>query len=449
MKKVVYFMVTAVFLGAQILAIDVGVAKISMYRLSLGIAVALLLFQLVRNHPSYNIYLNFKQNQYKFVYICWLIFGVVSVLWVESLSHWIRGVFFIGCGILSILLISTVIKTESDLKKLFIIIFIMIGMHQLIGWSELITNHYFWANMSGGKYEAFKANIFIREPYSIFTNTNDYSTLLTAGIPVSLIVLSTSKYLKFKIIAILSLISTFILLVQTGSRGNQLAVLVFFITLIGFKFLNRKTIKVLTLIISLLTVTFLISYLVVPSVRQVVYNFINTFINGSGSNVYRLHMLVNGLIYLARSFGLGVGAGNIEYWLVNDPVFEVDAPNIHNWFMEILVGYGIPMFILYIVMYIYISRQLFMTYKYSENPFKKKVSLYLFAYLICFIFSSISSASNIVIEWQWVFWGVIIAFVQHTEQQSEPLSKPIISERDSLISNKSLHQNEIDYRLNR
>ncbi|MDN6290424.1 MAG: hypothetical protein L0J63_09080, partial [Tetragenococcus koreensis] len=57
--------------------------------------------------------------------------------------------------------------------------------------------------------------------------------------------------------------------------------------------------------------------------------------------------------------------------------------------------------------------------KYSTNAYIQKVSWILLGYLFAFLFSSISSASNIIIEWQWISWGVIIAFIKYSEKESK------------------------------
>lgn len=421
MKKLVYLLVVSVFFGAQILAIDAGVAKISMYRMIFAITVSVLGYLVYQNHPGFSLSFNTKNNQYRLVYLFWLFTAVVSIIWAEDLTGWIKGVFFVSIGILSITLISYFMNTESDIKRLFLILFVMIGFHQLVGWFEVITNHYQWAELSSDKLAQFESNPSLRDPYSIFTNINDYSTLIYASIPVSLVIFTNTKKIWLKSLSILSVISIVLLLMRTGSRGNQLALITFILTLILVKLMTRKVLRYFMNLFGWCIVIAIFSYFVFPGIRMTVYNIIEQILNGTGSNIYRIHMILNGFVFLFRSFGFGVGSGNIEHWMVQDPVFIVDAPNIHNWFMDILVGYGVITFTLYLVMYIYILRQLFVSYKYSHNSFIQSTSFYLFAYVVSFIFSSISSASNIFIEWQWILWGVIIAYIQFTERKESEL----------------------------
>lgn len=54
----------------------------------------------------------------------------------------------------------------------------------------------------------------------------------------------------------------------------------------------------------------------------------------------------------------------------------------------------------------------------------------LFTYVIAFLISSISSASNIFIEWQWVMWGIIIAFTSYSERKQYSLESKTIKRDD-------------------
>jgi teichuronic acid biosynthesis protein TuaE len=426
MKKLIYFLVASVFLGAQILAIDIGIAKISMYRIALPLTIMVMILFVFQNNPQIKLTFYRKAIQYRFVYFFWLVTAVVSIIWAQDAMNWVKGTFFVACGISSILLISTFIQTEKEIKVVFSIVFLMLVMHQLIGFYEIFTNHYMWASLSNNRAAQFSASWSARLPYSIFANINDYSTAIFASIPFACIFFIETKKIWVKVLSVSSVFATLFLLLRTGSRGNQLAVIAFIATLICVKFLNRKVLKYIALFVVISLSICVLIFFFSSSLRFSLYERVQTFINRGGSNFYRINMIINGFIYLMRHLGLGVGAGNVEYWLGNYPIYEVDAPNIHNWFMDILVGYGLITFILYVTMYVYILRQLYVSYKYNRKPFIRTSSLFLFAYVVSFIFSSISSATNIIIEWQWVYWGVLIAYVQFTDnvdQQTEPLNE--------------------------
>ncbi|WP_161878217.1 O-antigen ligase family protein [Alkalibacterium sp. MB6] len=433
MKKLGYLLIASVFLGTDILAVNAGIAQVSMYRMLLALCVITISFIYIRRDPAVSLRFNLQDNQFRYVYLIWLIIGVFSFIWARDSGNWMKGIFFVGVGTFTIVLTSTLMTSQRDLKKCFVILFSMIGFHQLMGLYEIMTNHYIWADLSGPVRANFSANSGARVPYTTFTNINDYSTLIFASIPLSCIILFNTNKKWLKGLSILSILSTLFLLYRTGSRGNQLALILFVFTLFILKTMKRRYLRVILYSICIFMVLFIGAYFAVPSLRYSIYSVVIAFIRQSGSNVYRINLLLNGFAFLAQSFGFGVGAGNIETWMVESPIFVVDAPNIHNWFMDILVAYGLITFILYTLMYLYILRQLYVSYKYSYNPFIRSSSFFLFAYVISFVASSISSASNIFIEWQWVLWAVIIAFVQLTEKKES--ENNIIKKGNPTISN--------------
>lgn len=354
--------------------------------------------------------LNDKLNYYHVVYFSWTFYAIFSFIWVESYSRWVFGVFFVTFGTIAIFLISFYMNSIRDIKRLFTIVFVMSSFHQIVGWYEIITLNYIWNTSRHGR------------AISTFGNINDYATLLLAGLFIGLLVLITSKRPAVKLYALLHIVSGLYLLIHGASRGNQLGLLLGISALVLLLLFDINWFRKILFTTIFSSGTLLVTIFLVPNFRN---RFLILFQSGfervfqeGGSNLFRVNLIRNGLSFFVQSFGLGVGAGNVEYWMINRPVItEIDAPNLHNWFLEILVGYGLIIFCLYLIMYVFTLRQLYLSYRYSSDLFVKRASMVLFAYLIAFLASSISSASNIFIEWQWVFWGIIIAFVQLTQKR--------------------------------
>jgi len=77
-----------------------------------------------------------------------------------------------------------------------------------------------------------------------------------------------------------------------------------------------------------------------------------------------MNLIRNGLVFLSSTFGFGVGAGNIEYWMEHNPVYNTSSiTNMHNWWIEILVAYGVIIFILYIVFFAKLFMNFYRKYK--------------------------------------------------------------------------------------
>lgn len=112
-----------------------------------------------------------------------------------------------------------------------------------------------------------------------------------------------------------------------------------------------------------------------------------------------------------KTFGLGTGVGNITYWMNNYALYyTAGVTNIHNWWFEILTGYGVFVFIFYIIFYFNIFKDTINIYKNTESDFDKNIAFGILLFMTAFIIASISSSSNISNEWLWVYWGTVIAF---------------------------------------
>ena len=137
----------------------------------------------------------------------------------------------------------------------------------------------------------------------------------------------------------------------------------------------------------------------------------------------RVNLLRNGMIFLAATFGFGVGAGNIEAWMANYRFLPTqNIINMHHWWAEILVAYGVIIFVLYTLVYILLIYRLFQIRK-KQTKQMSGVSNQLIAFLIVYSLASITSASNMLIEWHWIFFGLIIAYIKVYEDELSFTSK--------------------------
>ncbi|MDE1548156.1 O-antigen ligase family protein [Jeotgalibaca caeni] len=420
MKKLVYVLVFSVFLGTQILAIDIGF-KLSLYRILFLFMLYLFGIQFLNNDSRLRFYPRKLSSTYTSFYFIWLLYSLMSIAWSESLTGWIRANIFIGIGVFSIVFIHLFVKEKKDVLRLFQSVVAGVTLHILLGLSELITGNYFWASdhfMT--KYRPGSRNILTRIPISIYPNENDYATMLLMGSFFILFLFRHARNVYVKTAYLGLWLCCFWLIYQTDSRANLLA---FFIgmgamTLVYF----AKVITQRGFFIALggLTGAGAVLLVVSASLRGQVVAILQLIagrveFDGS-SNHERVNLIKNGFYFLKNSFGFGVGAGNIEHYMKTKSILPTDGiSNMHNWWMEILTGYGVLIFVIYLLVYISMIRKAYQYYRYSEDAFIRKASLSIIGYLAAFTLSSISSASNIINEWQWVVFGVIIAFFSYCE----------------------------------
>lgn len=417
MKALLYVIVASAFIGARLFSIDIRIMQLSLYRLSLYTMIFYLMVNNLFLYKKLDIKIKDRQSLIIRLYFFWFMYAVYSLAWVIDIRKGIRDVFFIGSGFLCIWLFSEIIKSERDFRGVFNITFLMIVFHNILGWFELETGKYYFADLNKiDRYSQFSYNKAARTPITLFSNINDYATLMLLGVFISFIILLNSKNLLAKILSSLTLLSSILLMLRTGSRGNIAGLVLGIIAVVTLILVKRINKYILIALISL-SLIFVVVY---PSVDQSLMTLIvNKVLSRFGtqslsirSDTTRLNLIKNGLVFLLNTGGFGTGAGNIEYWMETRQIFYVGQVfNIHNWWAEILVSYGVIIFTVYIFIYFLKIKTLLNAYLKSANKFVANTSLGFFGFMIAFIIGSVSSSSNINTEWLWMNWAIIIAFI--------------------------------------
>lgn len=417
MKKILYFMVASAFIGAELFSIDIRIMHLSLYRIGLLLAVFYFFIDNLLSDKSFTIKIKDRHSFIVRFYFLWALYALYSLAWVLNLTAGIKTIIFLISGLLCICIFSDVIKEEKEFRTIFNIMFIMIILHNILGWFELQTGKYFFADLSKiDRYSQFSYNKAARLPVTLFTNPNDFATLMTFGVFLSIIILLNNRNIFIKGLSSLTIISSILLILRTGSRGN-LAGLLLGIAAIIMIFLFKNVNKVVLLVTLLLGLIFIIVY--PPLNAKVVGVIQNTILSRFGSesmsirsDEVRFNLIKNGFTFLVQTVGFGTGAGNIEYWMAERKIFYVaKIVNMHNWWMEILVAYGVVTFILYVFVYLLKIQTFIIGYLKSKKPFIENTSLGLFGFMVAYILSSVSSSSNIDSEWIWLLWAVIISFI--------------------------------------
>lgn len=419
MKLIAYIMVASSLIAADLISINIKFMELSLFRISILLLSFYTFLYYFKTEKKINIYIKNKHDLILKFYFFWFMYSLFTIGWVSDYYSWIRAIFFIGCGTLSIWILSVYIREEKEFKKVFTAYFAMIVIHNIIGWHELITGTYQFAELSRiDKYGQFGYNSTARIPISMFGNINDYATVLTIGVFLIYIIFLNTKKKTVKLLCIGNILSSAYLIIRTKSRANMLGLIIGIIIFVYLKYFRKISIK--TFLAMIATPIILFNPIVVNRMISVLSKELQFNFSGkSGSDVVRLGLIKNGLLFLKDTAGFGVGAGNIEYWMETKKVFfSGNITNMHNWWMEILVGYGIIIFIGYIWMYFIMAKVLYNSYLKSDDRFIKSTSLGLLSIMGAFVISSISSSSNVSSQWLWLFWGVVIAYVGYVEKES-------------------------------
>jgi teichuronic acid biosynthesis protein TuaE len=405
-KKMVYLSVLTSSIGASVISINLGFFQLSLFRIITLVSFALILILAFKT--NINLKMKNGKNIYSILFmVFWFVYAILSLAWVKDYNAWLKALYFLGLGVICIIIFKQQLRSSNDILLSLKIMSVMVIIHNLIGWSEILSGRFLFLPLE-------KARIYAEYNYpaSMFGNTNDFATYLLISVFILYICLVNSSNIVVKSIYTFTIFSSVWLMMMTSSRANVLGLIVALIFFILFSLKSNKG-KV-SMILALL-----FGFLITLIRPEIIFSFFSSFSDNldfdysyeGGSTYVRDNLLKNGLSFLIATGGFGTGAGNIEYWMQNYSLYPTwGITNIHNWWMEILTGYGLLVFILYIIFYLGLLLSLIKKYKNATSRIDSTISLGLICTLTGYAFGSVSSSSNIGSEWLWVYWAIVIAY---------------------------------------
>ncbi|HOM11521.1 MAG TPA: O-antigen ligase family protein, partial [Spirochaetota bacterium] len=389
------------FFGIALLPIDICSFKLFPYRIFFILLLPLFFIRILFNEKL--SLFNSGIKWYLIFLIFWLGYSFISLTWAISKANAIKDIVFLFMGIALIFFICLYIRNKKDFMNIYYLCFvaficlILIGFWEVITGNHLLTSRFFDSPLR-----------FI--PTSTFHNQNDFATFLALYIPFGIGIFYYAHSLVLRFLGIMSISGAVYLILVTKCVSGILAVVLELIVLSVLYIFNKRKFFLLAVLI--------------PVVGIIVvwqYPFIHQYIQQMASVGERINLIRNGIHFLCCTFGFGVGAGNIEYWMVNYPMYDVKVLNIHNWWAEILAEYGIFVFAGYVLFYFDIIYQLIKTYLSTTSCFMKLLCTTLILSLCGFFVACIGPSSFLNITAQWYIFGIALAFLKHitsTEEQN-------------------------------
>ncbi|SHE96259.1 O-Antigen ligase [Seinonella peptonophila] len=389
---------------------------------------------------------------YAAFYLFWFLYATLSLTWVVSMGDGIRYLIFLGMMLPLTLSFPYFLATESKLwkmEKILCGVFVAIIFY---GVFESITLLHLPSSRAFGFDSAVVT--------SVFNNQNDLATCITLGLPfliTALYMLEIKKKQKW-FLYVTAVLAIYVLL-ATGSRSNTLFALPLFsvILLIVMPLsMNRKRITkkniligvaailVAAVVVNVMSATFLSA----EARKQAKSKLNSTFgifsdLNREGWSVeegdqavvqgetgqsvtVRKFLLLNGLKFLKKSHYMGVGAGNIEPLMKGQP--KVNKVNMHNWWAEVLVNFGVIIFVIYMALYVWLLWRLFILARRKISPYistkLRWAAVSCLAALIGYGFGGIAPSTAIHFTPMWICIGIGLAVVVLGElQKKEALPK--------------------------
>lgn len=402
--------VVASALGASTLSVGVAGFQLSVFRTLIIIMLVLAFTRspLSRLRPAPESASQRSSSlQYPHYFMAfWLIVSIFSVAWSLDRAGWVRGTFFVFIGTATVFLFRYALPRLSDLMLAFRLMAVVAIIHNFVGWYEVLTGNLLFLQVST---EYYIENQFAA---STFGNTNNYATYLLVSITPLLISARASRSGWMKLIFVAGAASSALLILNSESRANMIALVLWAAVtfLLQFRTKMRATAALLVLSATIAVALFIDTTAILHRLGfEGIFNF--TFGNTYNSDGVRLNLILNGLHFVGETYGFGTGAGNIEYWMEHTaPYPTLGVANIHNWWIEILASFGIVVFLGYVAMFLYLLSSLFASATRANGELTRDTSALLMAGLAAFAIGSISSSSNLIAEWLWLFFAVVINY---------------------------------------
>ncbi|MEN9406749.1 MAG: hypothetical protein RLZ12_1033 [Bacillota bacterium] len=354
---------------------------------------------------------------------CWLGYGLLSLSWTVSFSAGVNYLGRLSMMLLLVFCLLAVVKSKQDFNKIACFLLGGFSVVILFGFIESITLRHLSVSRAYGTD--------LLTVTSFFRNENDLATFLTIGLPFLLVALVQPMLKRrtrffFYLLAVLSLY----LLILTGSRSNVWLVLPLIIigalfSLCFRKIKVRQLAKNFVLYASMLGAVQLLflscanphltnralgklgaAVIFYQAVTDSPWGLDDDLEVGEGrceSGQVRKYLLLNGWHFLKESSFKGVGVGSIELLMATAP--KVNVTNIHNWWAEILVTFGVGIFAIYFWLYSYLLWRLFKMGLVGDG-----IGLALFLSLGGLTIGCMAPSSVLQYAPMWILFGLALAY---------------------------------------
>lgn len=403
-----YAVYPAGLFGSAFLSLEVGNFHIFPYRILIPVLWLLAIFRVIQNRGVWDLP-PLKVKAFGLFLLAWFVYAVLSINWAIDKTNAIRHVIFLFLSFSLILFSVIYLNTIEDLYIVSIIWLVCLGMMIIFGFFESQSGFHLPVSRYHQRSVTF--------PTAVFYNENDFATFLSLSAPFLLSYFFFVKKFWVRLLFFSAFFALLYVMFATDSRANFLAIILEIGYFIGVFFALESNRKEIMLLLSGSFLAFLIfPNLISDKVHTLVRGFqtiVTQLTTQTMSIGHRINLAKNGLLFLLSTWGFGVGAGNVEYWMQNRAYFAIGHRfNIHNWYLEVLVNYGIFVFVGYVIFYIGLVYKIFTVLKLHKNNQKMKIiGVAILGTMIGFLFASISSSSISAFRPHWMMYALGLSYI--------------------------------------
>ena len=358
------------FAGVALLPIRIGPVTVFAFRLLLVLQVLLIATSVIRDRSQLRVFSTVRLSV-AFLFL-WLTYAAFSLAWVHTMGPALRNLGQLMIGVAFVLCVIYYIRNSRQLRWIAWIWLIAFGVLVGIGLWENITG----AHLPVSGYFGVERWLFAYRPTGIFNNPNDYAAVLAIALPFTLMrFLHGRTILRGLWLPALGGIAVYLMIVA-DARASVFAALLELVALIvlGLADKTRRSrlqrwlkLGVILAVFALPNVaTTLSGRGTIPSQIQATAEQVAR--DGNSISI-RWNLVRNGVVFVGETYGLGVGAGNAEWWMEHRTHFDTsEIYSLHNWWLELLVSYGILITTGFALFYIGIFRGVWQAWRTVHTP---------------------------------------------------------------------------------
>ncbi|TLS38500.1 O-antigen ligase family protein [Pseudalkalibacillus caeni] len=405
-----YLLIISSFIGAGFFTLDLGPLSLFPYRILLLVMCVLFFSVFVKEKEYMRMWSKVKVKKPIFFLIFWLLYALLSLLWVRSLTGGLQDFIFLSFGIVIVFLVTFYFHNQNNYYNFFYIWIVMTAVLVGIGlWNHFTHQHLPVSRIN--HVSSYQQGI----PTAVFVNENDYASFLAISFFFVLAFVNHAKTMIKRGAGFVLLALIMYVIMLTDSRANYISVMLGLAFWFLFLIKRRAKIKVTFLAV----IGFGLGMLS-GRFRAIVGKFddqLGTLLAssdiGSDSVNIRINLIRNAFDFLRDTFGLGIGSGNVEFYMKNLSAYDTFGEyNMHNWWMEILVHHGILIFSGYVLLYIFLIWNLYKANRTSSGT-DRMISEALVSSLIAFLLASISPNSFLALNYNWLLIAFALGFINY------------------------------------
>lgn len=412
--------------------IGVSISYSNFYLFHFVLSIFILIKFLIFKERKFKIKIDSHKKNYFIVLFFILLWYSFSLLWAQNIELGLKYIFYIFCGIVSLSTVIHFSKNIASFNTLFRLLSFLVILEIIIGLFESFTqfrmpiSSYSPLSSIFGKdpinfspFDSIYLYVNLNPPTGFRWNTNDFAISLIIALPF--FICHNNNYIK-----IFGMATIPTLIAMTASRAAFLSLI---LILSLYLILIKKNIGTLILVwVSSFVIIFSISQFrdsensrlnELANSFQALKLFISGDIDLGGSIEWRRKLVENGLDALARTNGLGLGAGGT---VANQEIIGPVAgrfTSMHNFWVELLVEGGVIFGSITILCIINILIKVF---SYSKKNIGRRLKYYnqsLFLSISGFFFAAIAASSTIYFFPMWLLYGFAISTLLLSKAQFE------------------------------